>query len=320
MKVSRKRSSIRHTLFSLVVATALAVGVGSEISFADLLSGAESVTLVREPQQTPDGLGAANLDGLQFADPAAQIDLVQPPVANNQGDAQIVHPLSVPPGRAGLQPDLALTYSSGGGNGWVGLGWDLSVGEVTIDTRWGVPRYDSAKETETYLLDGEVLAPTAVRSTLLGRATDRIFTRRIEGEFERIQRHGSAPGSYWWEVTDKSGTRRFYGGTPEGGRDASAILDDDNGNGNGFTWALKQIRDISNNTVTFNYVTVTGAGVGSNSTSIGRELYLDSILYTGTVAQGLPDDPAYEVRFVRASQLNETRRPDVSIDARGGFL
>ncbi|MCP4542719.1 MAG: hypothetical protein GY832_36820 [Chloroflexi bacterium] len=297
-------------------------GPVSGVSLADLLSGAESVTLPQEAQQTPDGLGSANLDGLQFADPAAQIDLVQPPSANNQGDAQIIHPLSVPPGRAGLQPDLSLTYSSSGGNGWVGLGWDLSVGEVTIDTRWGVPRYDSGKETETYILDGEILSPTAVRSTLLDRVSDRVFQRRIEGEYEYIKRHGSGPGSYWWEVIDKEGTHRYYGGTPEGGPDPDSILADDNGNG--FRWALKQIRDISNNTATFNYTTEDGEGVGANGDTMGRELYLESILYTGTVANGPDaepyDDPAYEVEFVRASQLGESTRPDVSIDARGGFL
>jgi hypothetical protein len=248
-------------LLLLGSAEGLTWGPGSRVARADVLSGAESVTLVREPQQTPDGLGAAALSGLQFADPAAQIDLVQPPVANHQGNAQLAHPLSVPPGRGGLQPDLALSYSSGGGNGWVGLGWTLSAGEVTIDTRWGVPHYHPDYETETYLLDGEGLAPTAVRSVLLARETDRLFRRRIEGEFERIQRHGSAPGSYWWEVTDKSGTRRFYGGTPEDGRDAAAILADDNGNG--FRWALKQIRDISNNTVTFDYVKVVGTELDS---------------------------------------------------------
>jgi len=52
-------------------------------AYADMLAGADSATLIRAPQQTPDGLGAAGLNGLQYADPAAQIDLVQPPVANN---------------------------------------------------------------------------------------------------------------------------------------------------------------------------------------------------------------------------------------------
>lgn len=310
--------TVKYALIFILTAALLIIGSGPGISHAELLSGANGSTLQREPQQTPDGLGASGLNGLQFADAAAQIDLVQPPTANNQGDAQIAHALSVPAGRAGLQPELALTYSSGGGNGWTGVGWDLSVGEVTIDTRWGAPRYDAANESETYLLDGEVLAPTAVRATLEAREAERIFHRRVEGEFERVIRHGSAPGSYWWEVADKSGTNRYYGGTPEDGRDASAILADDSGNG--FSWALKQVRDISSNTMTFHYETATGTGVGANNASIGRELYLSFIAYTGTVAGGLPDDPAYEVRFLRDSQLNESQRPDVSVDGIGGFL
>ena len=318
MRTLRRHSQILRTVIPIIISISLVLGSGVGIVSAVLLSGAETTTLVREPQQTPEGLGAAGFDGLQFADPAAQIDLIQPPVANNQGDAQVVHPLSVPPGRAGIQPKLALAYSSAGGNGWVGQGWELSVGEVTVDTRWGVPRYDTDDESETYLLDGEQLAPTAVRSALLPREADRVFTRRIEGEFERIVRHGAGPGSYWWEVTDKSGAHRFYGGTPEGGRDAGAILADDNGNG--FTWALTQIRDISNNTATFTYDAVTGAGVGKNSEHLGRELYLTAIKYTGTVAAGLTDDPAYEVKFLRDSDLSESLRPDISIDATGGFL
>ncbi|MEJ2209522.1 MAG: SpvB/TcaC N-terminal domain-containing protein, partial [Anaerolineae bacterium] len=300
------------------MASILPFGIGSGVAHADALSGANSSILIQEPQQTPEGLGATTFDGLQYADPAAQIDLVQPPVANNQGDAQVTHPLSVPPGRAGLQPDLALAYSSSGGNGWVGLGWDLSLGEVTIDTRWGVPHYDAGLESESYLLDGEVLAPTAVRSTWLPRETDRIFTRRIEGEYERVQRHGSAPGSYWWEVTDKAGTVRYYGATQDGVRDASAILTDDAGHE--FVWALRQVRDISGNTMTLNYHTDVNIPVGLDSVPAGRELYLESILYTGSVAPGVPNDAPYEVRFVRASQLGEATRPDVSIDGRGGFL
>ena len=47
-----------------------------------------------------------------------------------------------------MEPNLSLQYSNEG-NGWIGLGWDLHIPNITIDTRWGVPRYDSLLETET---------------------------------------------------------------------------------------------------------------------------------------------------------------------------
>ena len=45
---------------------------------------------------------------------------------------------------AAARPDLQFKC---GGNGWLGVGWDLAVPAITIDTRWGVPRYDAQKET-----------------------------------------------------------------------------------------------------------------------------------------------------------------------------
>ena len=37
-------------------------------------------------------------------------------------------------------------------------GWNISVPSITLDTRWGVPRYDQSKETETYLVSGSMLS------------------------------------------------------------------------------------------------------------------------------------------------------------------
>jgi hypothetical protein len=117
-----------------------------------------------------------------------------------------------------------VTYNSDGGNGWLGLGWNLSVSSIRVETRWGVPRYDAAKESETYTLDGQMLTPVAHRGALVDRvAGDKVFYPRVEGSFREIIRR-SSPGGYWWEVTDKSGTKWFYGGTPEDGVVASSLL------------------------------------------------------------------------------------------------
>lgn len=47
-------------------------------------------------------------------------------------------PIEVPPGRKGIAPDLALTYSSGNRNGWVGMGWGLDVESVERNSQNGI--------------------------------------------------------------------------------------------------------------------------------------------------------------------------------------
>jgi len=103
------------------------------------------------------------IKGIQAADPGAGVNLIAPPSPNNQGDNRLAFPIEVPRGRNGLQPQLTVGYDSAGGNGWLGLGWDLGLPAVTIDTRWGVPRYSASQETETYTLNGDQLTPVAHR-------------------------------------------------------------------------------------------------------------------------------------------------------------
>ncbi len=75
------------------------------------------------------------------------------------GAAQISIPLWVPPGRRGLQPSLALSYSSRAGNGPLGAGWSLSgVSAITACRR--TPSADGAyggRYPDRLCLDGQRL-------------------------------------------------------------------------------------------------------------------------------------------------------------------
>jgi RHS repeat-associated protein len=247
------------------------------------------------------------LKGIKAATPAAGIQLIAPPEPNSQGNAALNYLLELPPGRLGVQPAFSLGYNSSGGNGWVGLGWSMGTSAIEAETRWGVPRYDAALETETYVLDGAQLSPTAHRSQLRPRSQgDTLFHLRTEGSFNRIVRHGNSPSNYWWEVTDRKGIRSFFGGTPETGRDPNACLTDDAGNT--FRWALREIRDTHGNLVRFNYDTVTWSAPNQVP---GRDLYLSSAHYTLRVGE---TTAPYRVVFLR-----EATRPDLIVSGRGGF-
>jgi hypothetical protein len=60
------------------------------------------------------------------------------------GTATTSIPLQIFPGRNGLQPNLQLTYSSGSGNGWIGMGWKLELGAIERNTRFGVAYNETA--------------------------------------------------------------------------------------------------------------------------------------------------------------------------------
>ncbi|WP_243374939.1 SpvB/TcaC N-terminal domain-containing protein [Geotalea sp. SG265] len=256
-----------------------------------------------------------SIKDIKAADPTANINLIEPPKANNRGTANLSYPIEVPPGRNKIQPNIAVQYNSAGGNGWMGIGWDIPVQAISIDTRWGVPRYDATNETETYTLDGEQLTPLAHRGALQPRTAEKVFHTRVEGQFRKIIRHGTAPSNYWWEVTDKNGTRYFYGRVPNGGNDA-VLADADKGNI--FKWALRQVRDANGNTVNYSYKVVSNTGI-VGGTVPGYQIYLEKIDYTGH-----NDEPgAYSVHFTRDRDQNTfnpgKQRPDVTIDARSGF-
>ncbi len=279
--------------------------------FSDYIN---AIIKVPESPET-QGYTPTSMKDVKAANPATGINMIQPPSANSMGNANLSYPINIPAGRQGMQPQLGISYSSGGGNGWLGLGWDLSVPSITVDTRWGVPRYNKDKESETYTMGGEQLTPVAHRSSVLeDRTSDKQFYPRVEGSFSIIKRHGDKPSNYWWEVTDKSGVKYYYGASSVSKSVVSdAVLTD--ANGNIAHWALVEIRDLNDNFVKYNYTVVEDAGVDGAKLK-GYQIYLQSALYTGHGSE----NGAYTVNLYRDRDLpNFTKRQDVTINARYGF-
>lgn len=109
---------------------------------------------------SPLSFDPTTMSSIAAASPAANIDFAEPPQANSMGDARTSIPIRIPKSRGAYSPSLAISYSSSGGNGWLGVGWDLAVSRVEIDSRWGVPTY-STTESPRYLVDGVEIVPTS---------------------------------------------------------------------------------------------------------------------------------------------------------------
>src|SRR5262249_38597537 len=109
----------------------------------------------------------------------------------------------------GIEPKLALSYNSNGGNGLAGVGWSLS-GFETIERgqpHHGQPRYDA---TDVFYLNGELLiqcptsgatSPSCTTSDGTGIGT--YYFTQIES-YRRIKYDSSGSGT--WTIWDKNGT------------------------------------------------------------------------------------------------------------------
>ena len=207
-------------------------------------------------------------------------------VAN--GSANYTVPIEIPPGMAGMQPSLALTYSSGGDNGPLGMGWGLS-GLSTI-TRCGTTLAQDGfidgvdfDDNDKFCLDGERLV------TIHGvYGADGTEYRTEKESFSKIISYGQVgSGPSYFKVWTKSGQVKNYGETGDSRIEAQGRADVS-------VWALNRVTDASNNTIDFNYY----------EDNLNGYYRIDRIDYTGNVIGGL--EPFASVRFQYEG------RPDVT--------
>jgi len=271
--------------------------------FTDFING-----VIKAPEMPEvSAYTPTSITDLKVADPLAGVALISAPSANNMGSATTGLSIEVPAGRAGMQPGLSIQYSSQGGNGWMGLGWNIQVPEISVETRWGVPRYDAINETESYLYAGEELTPQVQRSNYVARGTasEKQFYPRVEGAFNKIVRHGTNPTNYYWTVTDKGGTVYYFGETSESRISTSLGI---------ARWELSRIEDVNGNSVIYQYETKTWSAPGTIADG-GKQIYLKKIIYT---CSGTNINGAYSVNFNLENPAT-VQREDLQVSYRYGF-
>jgi YD repeat-containing protein len=233
----------------------------------------------------------------------------------NDGAATYRLPIAVPPGRAGIQPEIAFTYNSRRGNGPLGVGWDISgFPEISVciknprDEGGAAPiRYD---DQDALCFEGQRLIPVqgltppgppGGREYRTERDTGaRIVAREIQANgvpkwFEVYLRNGQimrfgVHDRYPFQMANLGRPKRFAigeGRTPVPPENQERVQ---------FMWPLTEVADRFENTMTVDYDVI--------ETGTAYEHLPTSITYTGRGATlGLRS-----VRFVYEPKANNFDR------------
>lgn len=198
---------------------------------------------------------------------------------SESGAAEYRVPIQIPPGIAGMEPKLAITYNSQGRNGPLGVGWNLEglsvIGRcprtMAQDGARGSVNYDA---NDRYCLDGQRLI--AISGAYGANGTE----YRTEREtFTKVLSYGAAgngPASF--VAWTKSGQIIEYGNTADSRIEAQ-------GRATVRVWAVNKISDTKGNYLTVSY---------AENAAIGE--YLPSrIDYTGNSAAS--QQPTASVQF-----------------------
>ncbi|MCP4745297.1 MAG: hypothetical protein GY874_04020, partial [Desulfobacteraceae bacterium] len=190
-----------------------------------------------------------------------------PEINNYSGAVTQRIPITVPPGRNGIQPDLAFSYSSFWQTGHVGKGWKIPIDAIQRQTKRGV-KYDQ---------DQFEIHTDGLKTEFVPIGND-YFRLRIEKNFSQYYYNRSAN---YWEVTQKDGTKFYFGYYPITNAYGNSRQKD--GSWGTFKWCLSQVIDTNGNYMSISYTQDQG------------QVYPSHIDYTGNMNSGLK--PSNRVMF-----------------------
>ena len=229
-----------------------------------------NVTLTLPEGPSPLPFDVSSIKNLQAANPASGVPMPEGLEPSPFGSAAFSIRLRIPPGRGNATPDLALRYNSDLPNSWAGKGFDIDVPAITVDTRFGLPRYNGK---DMHILNGEELVPWGTDGSALR------FRPKREKSFQRVRWYRSEVEDYW-EVTDKNGDVREYG------RGEAWVGPNRSDRTRTYVWYLSKFEDTFGNTVVYDYF----------HDQPNMSTYLSQIRYSG-FAGTRPEEGAYRILF-----------------------
>lgn len=236
---------------------------------------------------------------IRFTEPGGSIPLQSS--VSSSGSFNTTVPIELPPYH-GLQPALSIVYDSQGGDGWLGVGWNLT-GLLTIrrtSPGKGTPNYNSS---DVYYLDGMELIdcrkfaenPTEVIQSPSCKYKVSENYQAYTTKIESYNRIAFDPASLYWFIWDKAGT--LFTLEPRHYDSAYAP----------YAWDLSSIEDTLGNRVVINHWPDTSAA-GS------PETYINSIQYNGTLIKFYYELRPDIIKYAVGYDLVEVRYRLTTID------
>jgi RHS repeat-associated protein len=208
----------------------------------------------------------------------------------------------MPTGKGKAMPDVAFSYNSHRANGPVGVGWQLSVGAITRNTRKGL---NFGKNDFVLTLLG-----TAMELTDIGGGKYKETIERSRLGATKLDGPGSASS---WVVVDIVGTK-YYFGTTDNSRQRVAI-----GAGAGiYQWYLDKIEDLNGNYSTMQYQHDGGQGYLTQVAFTGNDFsHLDPTNVMTVSYESRPVQEVYDDFRIDGLVKNSLRVKRLDVVARG---
>jgi RHS repeat-associated protein len=268
--------------------------------------GAQIVAVGLAATMIRPAVGAPS-DVLSSATPVSAL-AASPYRATAAGDARVspqtgaftyAYPIPVPPGRAGMQPDLALTYSSQAPlYGGIAAGWSLNVPTIARDWSTGAlsgeERWVSSLAGGRELVEVDEPAPPEVAAT---------YRAQGDTSYTRYRRMNLAPGvEHRWEALRSDGTVLEFGNrykTPLNG------------------WhPLIRMRDLHGNEIRYTWTAYSGVGPLLSSHDV--EMLLEQITYTFNEQAGLTNHASVRFEYNKTPARCGFAYPGAALDLHDG--
>ena len=158
-------------------------------------------------------------------------------VSNARAQSMFNHsiPIKVPKGANGMQPEIALVYDPGAGNGIVGVGWQLAGLSAITRVNYGSGIQCSGGDTYAHTQLGILMAQP-----------DGSYRSKRESFTKLVPSSSCGNGPCSWTAYDRSGTQFVYGATADSTLACGAT-------GTVLTWALSKVVDLFGNSYEVGY-------------------------------------------------------------------